>query len=98
MWIIANTLQEANNSDTKDNTLLDTIYDNITRNKVHYFYVLPYSEKSKLEIASLQSRLKDKQRHLHRKITGGVSYRLDDTIDKLIPSEYFDIVLFIVEL
>lgn len=95
MWIIANTLQEANNSETKDNALLNTIYDNITHNKVHYFYVLPYSEKSKLEIASLQSRLKDKQRRCHRKITGGISYKLDDTIDKLIPSEYFDIVLFI---
>ena len=95
MWIIANTLQEAYNSGTKDSSLLNTIYDNITHNKVHYFYVLPHNEKSKLEIASLQSRLKDKQSHLHREITGGVSYKLDNTIDKLIPSEYFDIVLFI---
>lgn len=91
MWIIANTLQEAKNNDS----LLHTIYDNITLNKVHYYYVLPYSEKSKLEIASLQSRIRDMQKKRHRKITGGISYKFDKTIDKLIPSDYFDIVLFI---
>ena len=93
MWIIANTIQEAKN----DDLILHTIYDNITLNRVHYFYVLPKTQTSEYEIHCLNSRLKEihKKKKSHRTITGGISYKIDDSIANHIASEYFDIVLFI---
>lgn len=96
MWVIANTLQEAENSKTKEsNCIIATIFDNITRNNVHYYYVLPDCEKSKQEIASLQTKMQEMLQKSRRRVTGGISYKLDETLDKIIASDYFDIVLFI---
>lgn len=91
MWIIANTLQEAKN----DDSVLMTIYDNITLNHVQYFYVLPDTQKSHLEINSLKSRLGDIHKKKKRKFTGKIQYRFDKNVENLITAEYFDIVLFI---
>lgn len=91
IWIIASTLQEAKN----DETLLRTIYDNITLNRVHYYYILPQNNISNMEINALKSRLREMHKNYKRKMTGGISYRFDANIANLIPSEYFDIIFFI---
>lgn len=96
MWIIANTLQEATHDNlNKNDDISDTIFDNITRNNVHYYYVLPNNEKSKQEVVSLQTKMHEMLQKKHRRLSGGISYVLDDTLDKIIASEYFDIVLFV---
>jgi len=93
MWIIANSLQEAK----KDKNVLSTIYDNITLNNVHYYYVLPETDESKEQLSSLIAALKElhNKNRKRRHITGGISCLYDNDLNNVIPSEYFDIVLFI---
>lgn len=91
MWIIANMLQEAQN----DDAMLLTIYENITRNNISYYYILPATENSKYEIAGLKSRLSDIHRKKNKKISGSIRYRFDDRLPNLITADYFDIVLFV---
>lgn len=91
IWIIANMLQEAKN----DDSLLFTIYRNITKNAVHYYYILPDSDLSRLEIHSLQSRLGAIHKQKHANLTGKISYRFDNYLTNLIASSYYDTVLFI---
>lgn len=93
IWIIANLLQEARNN---DNDLIEAIYDNITKYRVHYYYILPATEKSKREIESLDLRLKEIHKKKKRRcIHGGVSYKFDNRYFDSIISDYFDIVLYI---
>lgn len=97
IWIIANLLQESSPKDkTEADDLINTIYDNITKYKVHYYYILPDTDKSKRAIESLTSRLRQiHQRKKRRSITGGISYKFDNQYADAIISDYFDIVLYI---
>lgn len=45
IWIIANMLQEARN----DDAMLLTIYENITRNNINYYYILPDTKKPSMK-------------------------------------------------
>lgn len=91
IWIIANMLQEAKN----DDSLLFTIYRNITKNAVHYYYILPDSDLSRIEINSLQSRLTAIHKQKHANLSGKISFRFDSYLTNLIASSYYDTVLFI---
>lgn len=95
VWIIANVLQESKQKDNNDD-LINAIYDNITKYRVHYYYILPKTDKSMREMESLASRL----RQLHKKkkrriITGGISFKYDSSYADTIISDYFDIILYI---
>ena len=91
IWIIANTLQEAQN----DDVMLQTIYDNITSNNINYYYILPDAEKNKLEIAGLKFKLSDIHRKKKKSISGTICYRFDNRLTSFITAEYFDIVLYV---
>lgn len=97
IWVIANVLQESSQKNKVEaEDLINVIYDNITKYRVHYYYILPCTEKSKREIESLSSSL----RELHKKkkrhsVTGGISYKYDSRYADTITSDYFDIVLYI---
>lgn len=91
MWIIANTLQESKN----DDSMIRAIYDNITKNGVCYYYVLPDTRASIVELSNLKSRLNEFHKEKRRRITGTIQYRLDDKIANMVAAEYYDIVLYI---
>ena len=48
-----------------------------------------------MEIAGLQSRLREIHKRKKYKLTGEIAYRYDDSLSNLITSDYFDIVLFV---
>ena len=91
MWIISNTLQEANN----DENMLYAIYENITAHSVDYYYVLPYGGNSEREIAALTTQLNIIHNRRRKKQTGHIYYRYDKVVANMIASEYFDIVLYV---
>ena len=97
VWVISNVLQESSPKNRTDpDDLINTIYDNITKYRVHYYYVLPDTEKSKMEIESLSSCLRELHRKRKRRtITGGISYKYDSRYVDTITADYFDIVLYI---
>lgn len=97
IWVITNVLQESSQKNKAEaNDLINTIYDNITKYRVHYYYVLPNTEKSKMEIESLSSSLRQlHQKKKRRTVTGGISYKYDNRYADTIISDYFDIVLYI---
>ena len=91
IWIIANMLQEAQN----DDVMLQTIYGNITRNNINYYYILPDAEKNKLEIAGLRFKLSDIHRKKKKSISGTICYRFDNRLTSFITAECFDIVFYV---
>lgn len=97
VWVISNDLQESSSQNkTEVCDLINTIYDNITKYRVHYYYILPDTDKSKMEIESLSSILCELHKKKKRRtITGGISYKYDNRYADIITSDYFDIVLYI---
>lgn len=96
IWIIANELQESSTiNQTEINDLINTIYDNITKYRVQYYYVLPDTDKSKKEIKNLSSSLGELQKRKKRKVKGGIFYKFSNCYAENITSDYFDIVLYV---
>lgn len=105
VWIIANNLQESNNSNGDDKTFLDLIYENLKRN-VRYYYVLPDTSESRSQGESLcsqlqslyfnESSLKSKRKESQMvKFNGGLFIGYEKDLEKRYPAEYFDIVIYI---
>ena len=95
VWIIANDLQEADQGSIAGENFLNTIYDNITKNNVFYYYILPDTRSSHLQIESFQNCLKQLHSSKRRKLSGNIYFRYDSSLVYLIPIDYFDIVLYI---
>lgn len=93
---ITNELQEAHGGIENDE-ILKTIYNNISRNGVEYFYVLPKNSEGKMEIALLVKRLSKLKQETgeSQSFNGGIYYFLDDSVLSHMPSEYYDIIVYV---
>lgn len=95
VWIVANKLQEADSTQKDCQDMLNTIYENITRNHVKYYYTLPDNSYSQAQIKSLEAELKLIQKRKKRKITGCIYFRFDSAFINMIPTSYYDLILYI---
>lgn len=92
IWVISNTLQEAES----DNDILLTIYENILKNNVIYYYILPDNAKSRMEIKALNANLQKLiSGRKSKNFTGTIYYRFDDSLLNLISADYIDMVFFV---
>lgn len=95
IWVVSNKLQEADSNQSDCQDMLNTIYENITRNHVQYYYTLPDNAYSKAQIKSLEAELKLIHKRRRRKITGCVYFRFDSTFVNMIPTSYYDLILYV---
>lgn len=66
-------------------------------NGVEYFYVLPQNSEGKMEIALLVERLSKLKEETgeSQSFNGGVYYFLDESLLNHMPSEYYDIIVYV---
>ena len=66
-------------------------------NGVEYFYVLPQNSEGKMEITLLVERLSKLKEETgeSQSFNGGVYYFLDDSLLSHMPSEYYDIIVYV---
>lgn len=95
VWIVSNELQESNSNQKDCQDMLKTIYDNITKNHVQYYYTLPDNAYSKAQVKSLETELKLIHKKKKRKVTGCIYFRFDSTFINMIPTSYYDLILYV---
>ncbi len=92
--VITSCLQEANPQDPNGKEFLKTIYLNIAKHDVEYYYIIPTKLKSEFEafVSLLRGQAKKSS---SKEAKNQIFVSFDEKIDVLFPSEYFDVNIYV---
>jgi hypothetical protein len=98
IWIVTNTLQEVEDG-AAGIAILESIFQNITKYNVQYYYIMPDNGDAKKEIETLGRKIYDKmstkQKNNCQEISDRIKVYHDKNLDFQMPTSKYDIVIYV---